>query len=242
MSKIRVFDESITNINYTTRVSKNGKEYGLVEKYLQYIIKTSKRNTKFETSIFIEPRIESGYPDIVIVKHLPIQAELKRNVILNKNDFRILFYIQQNSNVSLEKIADILGFSRAELVRVLSKLEKCNLIKLNKIEENEYYKITFKKNLIKKIISIEAKIDKWNEVIKQASVNSWFSTESYILMNKVGCNETILNKCRDLGLGIILVNGKIEKILRSEIRKFPVSYASLQFYNWIALSQKYTGG
>ena len=77
------------------------------------------------------------------------------------------------------------------------------------------------------------KIDKWNEAIRQAGNNIWFSTESYILMNKDSCSDGILAACREQGIGIILVNGRVKTILPSNRRGFPVSYASLQFNEWI---------
>ena len=52
-------------------------------------------------------------------------------------------------------------------------------------------------------------------------------------MNKDSCSEEIKNICRERGIGIILVNGKVKTILSSSQRKFPVSYASLEFNEWI---------
>ena len=86
---------------------------------------------------------------------------------------------------------------------------------------------------INKIIAIEAKIDKWHEAIRQANNNIWFSTESYILLNKDSCSTTTIDTCISDGLGIILLNGKIQKTLASTKRCIPVSYASIQFNEWI---------
>ena len=126
-----------------------------------------------------------------------------------------------------------LGYSKEELHKSISKLSKCGLINTNTyhsivrpIPLKEYCRIN-------KLISIEAKIDKWHEAIRQAGNNTWFSTESYVLLNKTSCSDTIKNICRENGIGVILVNGKVKTILASNQRRFPVSYASLQFNEWI---------
>ena len=86
---------------------------------------------------------------------------------------------------------------------------------------------------IKRIIAIEAKLDKWNEVIAQAEHNIWFSTDSYVLLNREKCNTTVLDRCKAKGIGVILVNGSTRTVLKSATRHFPVSYASLQFNEWL---------
>lgn len=56
-------------------------------------------------------------------------------------------------------------------------------------------------------------------------------------MNKDKCNETIMNVCKERGIGIILMNGKITCKLKSEKQSMPVSYSSLQFNEWILREQ-----
>ena len=52
-------------------------------------------------------------------------------------------------------------------------------------------------------------------------------------MNKDSCSDNVMKTCKDLGLGIILINGKNEIALKSEKRALPVSYASIQFNEWL---------
>ena len=114
----------------------------------------------------------------------------------------------------------------------MKKLEKCSLVRW--YQNNAVHAIELSKYCrINKIISIEAKIDKWKEAIRQAEMNIWFSTESYILLNKNGYSQKTYDECCNKGIGIILVNGNICKELKSRKREFPVSYASLQFNEWL---------
>ena len=135
--------------------------------------------------------------------------------------------------MSIQEICNTLGFSYEVTLNSLLKLDSCALIHMSSSKNyvrnvmlNTYFRVS-------KIIAVEAKIDKWQEAIRQANNNIWFSSESYIMMNRDSCSEHILETCKKLGIGIILVNGKNETILKSDKRKLPVSYASLQFNEWL---------
>ena len=234
-NNVTVFNYSRRDIGYFARTNTIGKEYDMVKKYIDFLVKKySKLSTK-KAAIFIEPQIETGYPDIVIVEYHstpPTPWNEIRND-LSITDLKILYYIQKNKSISIFRISEILGFPIESVNKSVIKLSKCGLIYLSATKK--YVRNTKLESYcrINKIIAIEAKIDKWQAAIRQANNNIWFATESYILLNKENCSNGILETCKNLGIGIILVNGKIRTELESTKRKFPISYASLQFNEWI---------
>ena len=235
MSNITIFDQSIPSIGYTARSTTYGEEFEMVNKFIDEIIKKKDSLSRKRIDIFIEPQIETGYPDIVIAEYYMSKkfhwCDDRHN--LTNNDLKILFEIQKANKLPISKLEELLGFSKQDLNKSLSKLSKSNMINIFNSSECVGSVNIGKYSRINKIIAIEAKVDKWNEAIRQATNNTWFATESYILMNKEKCDESIVQLCKDRGIGIILMNGKIQKKLDSEKRNFPVSYSSLLFNEWI---------
>lgn len=235
MGEIMVFSHSLPKIGYIARTTTKGSEFDMVNQYIDYIVKKYKMLERKNIAIFIEPQIDTGYPDIVIVEYYENTKDIwnENRTKLSSKDMKVLFEIQNRKNISIVNLCSLLGFSEIEMKKIVIRLHQCNLIHLSKTQEYIRNVQLSAYCRIKKIISIEAKIDKWSEAIRQASHNVWFSTESYILMNKENCNQEIIDKCKKQGLGIILVNGKVIQVLDSEKRTFPVSYSSLIFNEWL---------
>lgn len=230
-----VVSNSFPKIGYFARTATQGPEYEMVKKYVDYLIIKYSRLKNKKAAIFIEPQLDSGYPDLVIIEYhnLPDIEWVPIRDTLTTTDFKILFFIQTHSCLTLNDIIVTLGFSHDCTLKALQKLKNSGLIKYSE-KSNKINRIKLSSiSRINKIIAIEAKIDKWSEAIRQANNNIWFSTESYILMNKETCSKPIMELCESTGTGVILINGRIKKVLRSDIRKFPVSYASLQFNEWL---------
>lgn len=230
-----IISNSSPKIGYFARTTTQGPEYEMVKKYVKHLIsKYSKLKSK-KAAIFIEPQLDSGYPDLVIIEYhkLPDTEWISVRDTLNTTDFKILFFIQTHSHLIFDEIIEMLGFSRETTLKSLQKLKSSGLIRYNeKSKKINHIKLSLISR-INKIIAIEAKIDKWSEAIKQANNNIWFSTESYVLMNKETCSKSIMESCESTGTGVILINGEIKKVLSSDVRAFPVSYASLQFNEWL---------
>lgn len=230
-----LFSGTMLDINYVARTSTAGKEFDMVMNYVDSLIRKYEKLKRKKAAIFIEPQLDTGYPDIVVVEYSStpeLEWTTSRNS-LSSTDIKILFYVQTHGRCTLYDLESKLGFSKETIQKTVLKLSKCGLI-YSYPKSNSVRAVQLKSYCrISKIISIEAKIDKWSEAIRQAGNNIWFSTESYVLMNKDSCSDSIQTACREQGLGIILVNGTTKTILSSSRRDFPVSYASLQFNEWI---------
>lgn len=230
--KVIIFNNTIQKIKFFSRSKTQGEEMNMVEQYVHHVIKTNRR-TKTNLAIFYEPQLEFGYPDLVLVEYRDC-GSLQWNNIREKldiTDLKILYEINRMKTVEIDYFVSILGYSRKEIRNCLLKLEKACLIKIRgervlRLPLNSY-------SCVNKIIAIEAKIDKWDAAIKQAKNSYTFATEVYVLLNKKKCTDSIIERCRNDGLGIILVNGKVEKALKAAKNPYPVSYTSLLFNEWI---------
>lgn len=231
---VLILGDSCPEIGYYSRPRTYGKEYDMVCRYVDFLVKRGEKNSQKNVAIFIEPQIASGYPDLVIVEFFSepsIKWSIQRKE-LGRIELQLLYFIQVHKRTDIVEISERLGFPENVATHAIHKLEKCGLIRryknftLQAIDIERYCRI-------KKVISVEAKIDKWKEAIRQAESNLWFSTESYILLNKEECSQNIKDACSEKGIGIILVNGTIRTELASVKRTFPVSYASLQFNEWL---------
>lgn len=232
---VLIYNYTRPDIGYVARTATQGQEFDMVSKYIEHLISKYRHLKNKKAAIFVEPQLETGYPDIVIVEYFSLPTHewnISRNN-LTCTDLKILYYIQTKRGGTIAEISNTLGFPLSFTEKSVKRLSDAGLIYLSKSQQsvrnvqlNSYCRI-------QKIIAIEAKIDKWKEAIKQANNNVWFATESYILMNKESCSATTTEACKASGIGIILVNGKIRTELPSTQRSFPVSYASLQFNEWL---------
>lgn len=235
MAIIEIFNHSIPSIGYVSRTVTQGEEFEMVNSFINYFIKKKSDLTKKQIAIFVEPQIDTGYPDIVVVEYYSSKLFLWNDFRfkLTNNDLKILFEIQKRKKTSKKELEILLGFKESTLCDSLSRLNSCGMLLANKTFDSIYSKKLETFCQVKNIISIEAKMDKWNEAIQQATNNTWFASESYILMKKNKCNDEVINLCKERGVGIILQNDKIYAVLESKKSKFPVSYSSFLFNEWI---------
>lgn len=233
MNSITIFDHTIKSINYIARSNTLGDEFDMVVKYINDFISKHTKLKEKKFAIFIEPCIPTGYPDIVIVEYYNLQNMKNNSAILNKTCLKILFEINNSNFTSVSSLSSKLGFSEKDVLKAVNILDLNHLIHFSSNKKSIRKTKLSTYSGIKRIISIEAKIDKWREALSQASKNTCFSTDSYILINKKVCNQEIIAECRKHGIGIILVNGKIETVLKCEHRPYPVSYISFEFNEWI---------
>lgn len=234
-NNVLIYSSTRPDIGYVARTSTQGQEFDMVSKYIQHLVSKYSQLKNKKAAIFLEPQLDTGYPDIVIAEFFSLPDDCWRNVRNNLTctDLKILYYIQVKRGGTIAEISNTLGFPISVVEKSTKHLDEARLIYLSKSKKSVRNVQLKSYCRIHKLIAIEAKIDKWKEAIRQANNNIWFATESYILMNKESCSPTIIETCKSNGIGIILVNGKIRTELPSLRRPFPVSYASLQFNEWL---------
>lgn len=227
-----LFNNNNININLHSRVSTKGEEFNMVKDFIDEYLSNSKRKN---LAIFIEPLLPSGYPDIVIVEYSSMQKTVpnKSRETLDNIDLKILFHILQYNSIHKDQIQKELGYSKQQIEKTLTSLLKSDMVRISstgnyvtKREIRSFFKVN-------KIISIEAKIGKWHDVIEQSYANQWFSSESYVLLNNLPTAQCELI-CKKEGTGILYMNNeKYQTLLKSSHRDLPVSYISLLFNEWI---------
>ena len=67
-----MFDHNIKDIGLYTRPSTQGDELDLVEDFIEYYIHNFLKSNKTNNlAIFVEPKVASGFPDIVFASYSP---------------------------------------------------------------------------------------------------------------------------------------------------------------------------
>lgn len=204
-----------------------GPELNLVCRFLNEYAPRVPRNCRVD--IFCEPRLVSGFPDLVAVTwHVPTAekwSEPRRN--LSVDDVRILQFLVSYGPAELsdfEKFfAGVPSVSLAKLLAagvVFRRRDRWHAQDLSKIYA------------VRTIVAYEAKMSNSRDVLQQASINRWFASESYVLLPKVPA-ASFLDDAVVLGIGV-QVQGYRDPVVpaRREASAQPLSYASWMFNEW----------
>lgn len=234
MAPIIEFTASDRSIGLLTRSTREGPESQLTSEFIENRIPIL-REHKRHYAIFCEPMLETGFPDIVIVSYNPKafdnwQGERSKLTVL---DIKILHHLHFRGGANAHTIEKELGVNSNDLIRSLERLLESKLIRW-------YSKQWMPRSLktrfaVRSIVAIEAKIKNWRTAFKQAELNRWFASESYVLLPVSNPQEKILVESEKLGIGIYSMpnNSYTRKIIASKQGQLPSSYASWLFNEWI---------
>lgn len=232
---------SIPSIKYSARTCTIGAEYELVQDFLDRIEKHIHNRKGYKTFVFIEPQLDSGYPDVVVIQYSMdgIQQRKTERTELSTVHLRVLSEIDKRKKSSLTHLAQVLGFEMQELAGIVGFLYKAGLVRCT---ANSVLRMPYKDYFcIKKIIAIEAKIDKWAVAIDQAVNNTRYADESYVLMKRDRCSIDIERRCYELGIGILLMNGKLTRAVKASQERFAKPYITFLFNEWIQQLEEMEG-
>lgn len=231
-----ITSESIKNFPYlnnaglVSRKIKIGPESAFLQEYLQDSL--PKVPGGQELTIFIEPNVDSVFPDAVVVYwDVNIARKWSKDRLqLSKQDIRLLHYF------SLVKTAD---YSTLETVfsdrlrKSLQRLENAQLITKGK---SDSWRIKPLKTIfaVKRLITIEAKISDWQGGLLQAFFHTWFASESYLLISKLPKGKQLVDEASRLGIGVATHEFPLENSLsKARCENIPKSYASWLFNEWV---------
>ncbi|MBN3951306.1 MAG: hypothetical protein HWQ38_34485 [Nostoc sp. NMS7] len=188
---------SLGTLSLSLRKPTKGVEYEMVYKYIQSKLLSPSENGELKF-IFLEPQIDSGFPDIVIVYFQPDIAKkwLPTRLKITKLDLRILHYIF--SELSVETSTLEMVFPNY-FYKSLRRLLEANLIhcKEGRWEAKPLEEIF----AIQRLIVIEAKINNWQQGLNQAFQNTWFASESYLLLPNLPSNSDLIWEAKILFSG-----------------------------------------
>ncbi len=216
-----------TALGLTLRTQREGAETELLRKFIERVqIRTSVRD---QVTLFHEPRLESGFPDLVIVVWSLAIAE-KWDVsrpVLSPDDFKVLQYMSRKKEVPLQELKEVFG------VKVDSNLEKLAAASLIRKRGRFLEAAPVRRSYaVRHIISFEAKIENWRGALQQASLNRWFATSSNILIPKIPSNSQVIPRAHQLNVGVWSLDDSVLDIRNMNTQSTPVSYASWLFNEW----------
>jgi len=212
----------------TLRRHREGPETDLIEWFLQESHIKVPRGCA--ATIFREPQLSSGFPDLVIVVWKPSTTEswsLSR-AKLTSADIQIMSYLAQAGPRSEQDIDEIFGHKLAS--RSLARLSEARLIRSTKT----YWMARALSNVFatKHIIAIEAKIHKWRDALNQANLNKWFASSSCILIPKIATTTLLIEKASHFGIGVRVSEQRELDTRNIPLARIPMSHASWLFNEW----------
>lgn len=182
--------------------------------------------------IFNEPKLPTGFPDIVAVylRDTELSLNPSRNA-LTHDHLRVLHHVYCVRTSSLEAIRTDLGWRSKLLERCIADLESANLVHVRGAG-------VFARQLkaifaAKRIVAIEAKLDNWGRALHQACSNTWFASHSYVLIPRNRNLDVIKKEAARVGVGVMVFDGTTTKTaLEARIHPLPASYGSWLFNEW----------
>lgn len=220
------------------RKARLGPEHDLVNKFLDHH-KEIFAVKGLEVTVLVETFAEIGIPDVLIIlwdKRHHEGWRPERNT-LQKNDLKIVHFISSfgQKGIEEEEIVNKLCFSSHQLRKSITNLQNADLITVR----HGHIKIkNFNRNFfVRKIISIEAKMNDWKTAINQAQLNQNFSSHSYLLLPKEKVSENVLAACSN-EMGLLTYDGQKSSIRRKAVRSnIPSSYFSWMLNEYIGRQQ-----
>lgn len=217
-----------SNVGINTRKQTAGVELDMVNSFIEYRKSRFNERSEKQLAIFVEPKINNAYPDIVFAEYNPFAFEKWTDVRndIEISDLKILNYIYCKKETSSEQIIKELSVKYKGLLISLEKLYDSNLIsRINRkwvISDPDFIGV-------KKIETVEAKISKWNEVFQQALLNKNFASESSVLSKrKADPSDTVFSTFNEFGIGIYLFNDiEFSTVSKAQKKRIPINHNSL---------------
>jgi hypothetical protein len=179
-------------------------------------------------TLFREPRLDSGFPDIVLVVYH--EATMRRwdrsRANLRPSDLRLL-----------QLLIELGPRDQDDLQRVWKKLPVASLERLEgaalvrRVGSRWAARSIQQSFAVRSLIAIEAKVNDWKSAVQQAYLNTWFTSESYVLMPPAAKGHPLFAAARKRGVGVLsTAEGVLRKPRKSAC--LPRSYASWLFNEW----------
>jgi hypothetical protein len=217
-------DSNASGSGIVFRKGRSGPEQNLVDWFLERNAVKPRRGECL--TVFREPRLPSGFPDLVAVIWKKSVAWEWRNERRNitAHDLRLMQFLVTSGPSQLPELRFFFG---AGIIRSLDRLERSHMVVLSKQQwQARALSQTF---AIRRIVAIEAKVAEWRAALDQAFINTWFTPESYILIPAVPKGAGLLETAVRHGIGVL----SKEKLGLVEHRVTqPLSYASWLFNEW----------
>ena len=232
-----IFTMCDASIGYQSRKVTLGPESDLVKAFLEKGLEGRGYSfTSERMAIFIEPKIDSGFPDIVLAEFKSGFFDMWQDARneLKRDDLKLLSYLYSVDGANLQKIRGDMSIDTLAAENSLELLVDADLVDRDRVSRcwkprplNETFGVS-------RLIAVEAKVCNNNDVLEQASRNRWFASESWALTSVLPKKE-FLARARNVGIGMVAATDKMTFRRYAKPREFglPSSYVSWQFNEWI---------
>ncbi|MDR1603495.1 MAG: hypothetical protein LBS10_01715 [Gracilibacteraceae bacterium] len=242
MNQIIMFKGNKPDIGLYVRTATLGDEYSLVEQFIEYYCHSFTRsNKKTRLAVFVEPRIESGFPDVVFASYLPSISDnwSDDREALTIYDLKMLSYLCGIEGAKGTALISKLGFPEKQTLDSLERLMDAKLITYR----GHSWRVREMRNVfsLTKLIAVEAKLNDINRAVEQTRLNTWFASHSYALTNTTHPQEKTVKKFSRYGLGLYGKGRRFQRIVEAKQLPLPSSYLSFQFNEWIGKSIAHQG-
>ena len=219
-------DSARSDLGARFRRKRPGPELDLVESFLRAMPLRIPRGCR--ATAFREPRLESGFPDLVIVvwRERITHDWRSERISLKSHDLRLMHFLHKTRRAREDEIVAYFG---RRAIASIGRLYDAAMIRLLGAA---WIPCALRSSFAtSKIIAVEAKVGKWTEVLNQAHLNTWFASKSYVLVPHLP-SQPQLAEAQRLGIGVCsLDNLKIREV-DSESTRLPRSYASWMLNDW----------
>jgi hypothetical protein len=234
VKQIMMLKNSNPGIGLHTRNATIGDEYAMVEQFIDYYCsKFVRDNKKSRLAVFVEPRIESGFPDVVFASYLPSITNnwTDKRESLDIYDLKLLSYLCSTTETSGTKLISKLGFPEKQTIISLEKLMDAKLVTYR----DHSWRVRELRNVfsLTKLIAVEAKINDINKVVEQTHLNTWFASHSYALTNSTRPQSETVKTFSRYGIGLYCRGKRFQRVVEAKEHTLPSSYLSFQFNEWI---------
>lgn len=181
-------------------------------------------------TVFHEPRIQSGFPDVVLTVWHRETAEhwRDRRPALSQADFQLLQLLVEHGPIRSQQMESICGKQAHQRLEAMARYD---LVKLR----SDFWRARPVREIlaVRSIAAIEAKISARQDVVLQAHANGWFASRTSILIPRLPRTSTLRSEAESRGVGIwTMESGSPRLQLAPKRRKLPRSYVSWLFSEW----------
>ena len=232
-----MFETCDAQVGYQSRRVTLGPEHDLVLDFIENGLTGKGYSFRFDQcAIFVEPRIDSGFPDIVL-------AEFKNGFYshwssarneLTSSELKMLTVLYALKSADYDAIRANMRLSPSAVAKSLELLYDADLIERDR-NERKWRPLPLDETFgIKRLIAIEAKTCNNQEVLNQAALNRWFASESYALTPN-SPDATFIERAKHAGIGMVSATRRnvYRRCVKPRQYALPSSYASWQFNEWI---------
>lgn len=224
-------------IGYSARQTARGPEQALVDSFLATGLGIL--DCLFhaqDVAVFVEPRLDSGFPDIVLARFKPGLFSRWRTArsLLTGIDLKVLSFLQSVKGADSPQIHAQMHLSFSEIRHSVELLQDAGLISRDSNRRTWIPKALDETFGLDCLVAVEAKIRNAQEVLDQAALNCWFASESYALTPTMP-TSAFSRDARRAGVGLVSANPRsgYRRVVAPRRMALPSSYVSWQFNEWV---------